>query len=292
MAPALVRLLSPAGCRWGLPLLGVVLAGLSACVTVEGADTAQTPYLQALEGQRADLRQARRALGERRFAEAEAAARQVIASVPGADRLLAPAVQLPAASRTASMAWVFVAAALSGQDKDADAEQALGAALRADLGNAIARFNLGNLYARQRRHAEAATQYREVVRLDPRHRQAWLNLAIAESHRGRSTQAEGIVRRLLERDPGLAEAHNLQGVLYLDQGMAIEAVASFKRAVGLKPLRADHHFNLAMALELSDRRDDAIQAYRRFLELASLDDPGRTAVQQALRRLGAAEAGR
>ncbi|MBM4319782.1 MAG: tetratricopeptide repeat protein [Deltaproteobacteria bacterium] len=257
---------------------------LGGCITIEqevrpGSD----PYRSLASSQRAALRQAWEALRSGRHAEAEVAARQLIAALPPP---AAPSDGVTIRHPALSMAQVLLALALDGQGRSGEAEQAYGAALHADLRNHRARFNLGNHCARLNRHAEAAVQFRETVRLAPRHLAAWLELAVAEANARRFAEAEMAARRLLELDRQSADAHHVLGTVFLDQGMVAEAIPSLKSAIGLKPMRPEFHLNLARAYELVERKGEAIEEYRRFLELAPAGDPDRGNVQQLLQRLG------
>lgn len=260
-----------------------LLLGAAGCITVDGERRAIEPYRGLSAAQRTALRQAREALAADRYAQAEAAARQVIDSVGWLpEDNSAPPVSSPGLS----MAYMLLALAQDGQKKTAEAELSFAAALRANMDNHVARFNLGNHYARLGRHREAAVQFGEALRLSPRNRAAQLNLAIALANCRRYSKAEATVRRLLARDQRNADAHNVLGTILLDQGMVRDALAEFKAAIALAPMRAEFHLNLARSCELAERNPDAIDEYRRFLELAPGDDPDRSQVQERLRKLG------
>lgn len=275
------------GIRRAATLLGL-LGLLGGCITIEGDEQREiwSPYAQVAPTMLASLRQAYALLGQGKAAEAQVEAQKAIATSP---------VSLPTASVNAgltppsaplSMAYTLLAAALAAQRKlDPQIEVALGGALRADSGNWVARFNLGNFYLASHRHHDAAEQYREAIRLNPGHRDAWLNLATAQASGGRTERAEGSVKHVLKMDPKCAEAHNLLGTIYLDEGLPAEAIVEIKAAVALQPQRPEFQLNLARVLELSDRRADAAVAYRRFLELAPADDLDRASVTDALARV-------
>ena len=80
-------------------------------------------------------------------------------------------------------------------------------------GNYMAHYNLGNLYSRQDKLAEAAQHYEAA----------------------------------LQAEPNYAEAHNNLGAVLLRQGRFDEAVAHYSAAVRLKPEYL-YYFNLANAL--------------------------------------------
>jgi tetratricopeptide (TPR) repeat protein len=67
------------------------------------------------------------------------------------------------------------------------------------------RSNLGNLYARQGRNAEAVEQYRAALAGKPGSAEVHFNLALALAALGRRDEAQAHVRDALRIRPDLAE---------------------------------------------------------------------------------------
>lgn len=120
---------------------------------------------------------------------------------------------------------------------------------------------------------------------------------------GRWDDARRDLQRALQRDPHNKEAHKVMGMLYAEQGLDDLAVDSFRQAMevgsdadddtarivlaaalmrlglyeeagrhfeilaGNDPLNADAWFNHGQSLRAQDRKDEAIAAFRRALEL-------------------------
>lgn len=89
---------------------------------------------------------------------------------------------------------------------------------------------------------------------------------------GVSLQAQGrYVLSVLEKVtyllPGDAEAHFLLGNALHDLGQPDKAVASYRRALEIKPDFSKAHFNLGNALHHLGQPDNAVASYRRALEI-------------------------
>ena len=74
-------------------------------------------------------------------------------------------------------------------------------------------------------------------------------------------------RRALELKPDFAEAHNNLGGAFKEQGRLEEADACFRRALELKPDYVEAHSNLGSVFKDQGRLEEAIACYRRALEL-------------------------
>ena len=118
----------------------------------------------------------------------------------------------------------------------APSEDVIGAyrkAIELNPGAAGAMVNLGTIYYRERRFAEAERYYRDAVVADPKYPLAEFNL----------------------------------GNLYDEQGRTADAAAHYRRALALNPQYADAHFNLALLCERTGEVLKAVQHWKRYLKL-------------------------
>jgi tetratricopeptide (TPR) repeat protein len=106
-------------------------------------------------------------------------------------------------------------------------------AIESNPGAAGAMVNLGTIYYRERRFAEAERYYRDAVAADPKYPLAEFNL----------------------------------GNLYDEQGRPEEAAAHYRRALALNPQYADAHFNLALLSERTGEVLKAVQHWKLYLKL-------------------------
>jgi tetratricopeptide (TPR) repeat protein len=115
----------------------------------------------------------------------------------------------------------------------ATAESLYTTAMRADAGDPVLPFNLGNVFLAQGRAVEAKVAWQIAVARDPAFAEAWYNLALAAE----------------------------------DDKQTDLAIAQYRRSVRAEPSYADAQFNLALLLTHLDRCTEAIAAWERFLEL-------------------------
>ena len=94
-------------------------------------------------------------------------------------------------------------------------------------------------------------------------------LALAEQRRqaGKLAEAEMLARRVLDAEPGNAEAFHLLGIIAHQSGNLAHAIEHVKRATQLAPSVALYHANLGEMCRLAKRTDEAIAEGERALAL-------------------------
>jgi len=65
--------------------------------------------------------------------------------------------------------------------------------------------------------------------------EAWLEEAKTRFGKGESVSAKEALEKALEKNPGLAEAYNLRGVILFQEKNYPEAEAAYRKAIELKP---------------------------------------------------------
>ena len=93
------------------------------------------------------------------------------------------------------------------------------------------------------------------------------NLGIALKAQGKLDEAVASYRRALELKPNFPVAHNNLGNLFKDQGKPDEAVACYRRALELVPDYFVAHNNLGAAFKVQGKLDEAVACFRRALAL-------------------------
>ena len=196
---------------------------------------------------------------------------------------LAPLLKDPV--RAVRIAAARSLAALPHEQFDAPTRQAFDAALaeyvaaqRVALDMPGPNLNLGVLYARTGRDAEAEAAYRAALKIDPDFTPARANLAQFYAERSQLPQAEQVLREGLQRQPGIGELQYSLGLLLAEQQRLPEAADALDKAAKLLPQRARAHYNLGLARQQLGQPKPAEAALRKAREL----DPADPAVAYAL----------
>jgi tetratricopeptide (TPR) repeat protein len=129
---------------------------------------------------------------------------------------------------------------------------------------------------------KAVEHFEEAVRLDPGYALAWAGLAHAIGYleywddEPVSDRLRSAMRRAMELDPNLAEAHiNYADVKFYGEWDWKSGEAAFRRAVELDPASVDARDHYAICLAALGRNEPALQETERALRLDPLS-PGLT----------------
>lgn len=164
------------------------------------------------------------------------------------------------------------AESLRAAGETAAAEDILRGWVRAEPGNAEARFRLGALYERDGKYKEAEAEVREALQLRPRFSEAlnYLGYSLADRNE-RLDEAEDLIRRALEIDPyNGAYLDSLGWVLYRKAKYA-ESLGPLEKAAREFPRDATVLEHLGDALQRLGKNDLARDAWRRAVEAGSDD---------------------
>jgi tetratricopeptide (TPR) repeat protein len=164
-----------------------------------------------------------------------------------------------------------LANALAGAGRSAEAITDYRQALRLDPNSSAAHHNLGLVLQAEGKSEEAVTEFRAALRLQPDHESAEYNLANRLADAGRLDEAMAHYVAALRLDPNHAESYNGLGICYAMQGKMPEAERQFRESVRLKPDNAGAQSNLANALGAQNKLDEAIPHYQKALQLAPED---------------------
>jgi predicted CXXCH cytochrome family protein len=264
-----------AAARRGAPEAAAALAALV-------ADAAMPPIVRAtaldqLRGGAAGVNE-RVAAARDADAEVRAAAAASLEDVEPSLRVptLAPLLKDPV--RAVRIAAARSLAPLPHEQFDAATRQAFDAALaeyvaaqKVALDMPGPNLNLGVLYARTARDAEAEAAYRAALKIDPDFTPANANLAQFYAARGHLTEAEQVLRKALQREPGIGELQYSLGLLLAEQQRLPEAADALDKAAKLLPQRARAHYNLGLARQQLGQPKLAEGALRKARELAPTD---------------------
>jgi predicted CXXCH cytochrome family protein len=264
-----------AAARRGAPEAPAALARLA-------ADAAMPPIVRAsaLELLRTHAAGVDERVAATREADAElrAAAAASLEDVPASLRVptLAPLLKDPV--RAVRIAAARSLAPLPHEQFDTATRQAFDAALaeyvaaqQVALDMPGPNLNLGVLYARTGRDAEAEAAYRAALKIDPDFTPARANLAQFYAERNRLPDAEKLLREGLQRQPGIGELQYSLGLLLAEQQRLPEAADALGQAAKLMPQRARAHYNLGLARQQLGQPKPAEAALRKARELEPTD---------------------
>ncbi len=147
-----------------------------------------------------------------------------------------------------------------------DGETLLQRMVTATEGNYMAHYNLGNLYDRQGKTAEAIQHYEAALTFQPNYADAHNNLATVLLRQRRFDEAIAHSVAAARLNPGCLFQLNLGNAL-ADAGRFAEAVAAFKQALQFDPNSSLAHHNLALVFQTQENAPAAMAEFRAALQL-------------------------
>jgi Tfp pilus assembly protein PilF len=119
--------------------------------------------------------------------------------------------------------------------------------------------------------AQAIEAYRKVLELNPEAAGALVNLGTIYYRQRKFADAERFYAQAIQADPAYPLAQFNLGNLYDEQGRIPEALDHYRKALHLNPQYADAHFNLAL---LCERAGEALKAVHHWKCYLKLDNSG------------------
>ena len=127
-----------------------------------------------------------------------------------------------------------------------------GEAVRLAPGSAATHLNRGRVLYDLRRYEEARPELEVAVRLSPGTPQPLYRLALVEKQLDHPERSLDLLRQVVSRQPGNADAHYLMGQNLARLGRTAEAVAAWKRTLEIDATRGEALYNLFRALRPID----------------------------------------
>ena len=131
---------------------------------------------------------------------------------------------------------------------------------------ADAYYTLGNTYEQKMMWDEAASCYREAVRIDPNHSFAYARLGFALYNRRQLDEAAAYLEQALQLIPNYDEAYCCLGMIYREKGQFDDAIAYFKKALAINPESAWLYTNMGVTLQHSGQREEGRTYLHKALE--------------------------
>ncbi len=133
-------------------------------------------------------------------------------------------------------------------------------------GNYMAHYNMGNLYSRQDKLAEAVKHYEAALKVEPNYAEAHNNFGEVLLRQGRFDEALAHYLAAVRLKPEYLYYFNLANAL-VDAGKPAEAVANYQQALRLNPNSSQAHHNLGLALQAQGQAERAMIEFRAALQL-------------------------
>jgi tetratricopeptide (TPR) repeat protein len=164
-------------------------------------------------------------------------------------------------------------------EKRGDREQALaayGEAIKRDSGRGDAYVRLAILHDQQGKFNESAEYFRKALQASPGNPAIFCDMGYSLYLQRRWKEAEMNLQQALVLKPDLARAHNNLGLVLARTDRVEEALAHFRKG----GTESEAHLNLAFALTLERRWDDARDHYEKALAANPASEPAKNGLRE------------
>jgi Tfp pilus assembly protein PilF len=141
---------------------------------------------------------------------------------------------------------------------------------RTAASDALIHFNSGVEFYHQRDYAKAIQAYQKVIDIDPGYAEAYNNLGIIYQDAGDFDRALSAYQKAIEINPRYEKALNNLGVLLYLKGGYEESIRAFQKALTLNANNIESHINLGILFKKQGQVDQAIESYHRALAINPL----------------------
>jgi len=141
---------------------------------------------------------------------------------------------------------------------------------RTAASDALIHFNSGVDLYHQRDYARAIQAYQKVIEIDPGYAEAYNNLGIIYQDAGDFDRALSAYQKAIEINPRYEKALNNLGVLLYLKGRYEESIRAFQKALALNANNIESHINLGILFKKQGQVDQAIESYHRALAINPL----------------------
>jgi type IV pilus biogenesis/stability protein PilW len=131
-------------------------------------------------------------------------------------------------------------------------------------------FNSGVDHYYQQDYSKAIQAYQKVIELDPGYAEAYNNLGIIYQEAGDLDRALASYQKAIEINPKSEKALNNLGVLLYLKGRYEESIQAFQKALTLNANNIESHINLGILFKKQGQVDRAIESFHRALSINPL----------------------
>ncbi|MBA3542807.1 MAG: tetratricopeptide repeat protein [Deltaproteobacteria bacterium] len=182
-------------------------------------------------------------------------------------------------------ARVLLGMALRDQGEFDEAKGFLEQALEIDPRNGRAYFELGILYNKQNKQADAETAFAKAVKLSPNESLFWYAYGEIFRVQSRTSDAIAAYQKAVDLDPPFPKALTKLGTLLVDEKKWEAAEVVLTSAIRREPKNHANYFQMAIVMTKQKKRSQAVENYKRYLDLAPKNDVDRTRARDAINDL-------
>jgi len=132
---------------------------------------------------------------------------------------------------------------------------------------AEARMNLGNIYLKKERVADAIFEYQAALKINPGDAKAHINLGNAYNERGWLADAINEYTAAIQLDHGIIDGYKNLALVYTKQDKYHSALAQLKQAVAIEPTDAALYTRLGDVHMRMGDYDKAVSLHKKALEM-------------------------
>ena len=156
-----------------------------------------------------------------------------------------------------------------GQQLSEKAADSFAESFKKDQKLAQAAINEGIALLYLQKLDEAKAYLQKAIALEPGNAQAWYNLGLAQHAGNELEPALASFAQAVKADPQDADSYYFEGACYEEMKEYDKSIEAFKQALQLNPLHASAEFQMARALQRSDRTPEAKEHFKRFQHMTS-----------------------
>ncbi|NIM15823.1 MAG: tetratricopeptide repeat protein [Candidatus Aminicenantes bacterium] len=131
--------------------------------------------------------------------------------------------------------------------------------------------NIGNNHLQDGEYEEAIEAFRNAIKYDSNHVDAYIGLASALSGAGRYDEAVNAYNKVITTQPDNSDAHMGLGIALSELGRYDEALEAYKKAIAIQPEPdADTYNRMGYILQKQKKYNEAIEKYQESIK----SDPG------------------
>ncbi len=189
--------------------------------------------------------------------------------------------------------YLYVAWAANELNQVQRAEQAIARAMELDKELADAYWQRGILFHKQGRTLDALTDLQIALEKRPSRFEAYATMALCYQDQARWPDAQASWIKAIEGNGSVAEWHYRLGKIYESNGNRLQATPELEKAIELleakpgvsHPWHFDAYFLYGEAMRSAGQKDKALKGYRRYLQLAPLNNAYRIDAEKAIKAL-------